>query len=190
MTNHSASQPGAELALGNISAASRRLLPDNTPIIHVFKPGAWSLLVRKPVRQLVFIALISLMLAFAPRLNLALTLLVPGLVIFVLIDFVWELLVWRSTALVLTENSVMKITGVLTQHTVEIHLDKVQHAVVRRTVIQRLLGIGDVGFASAGTAVLEQVWSDIPHTAQILAQIRKAQTKLSSPCEPSRESER
>jgi uncharacterized membrane protein YdbT with pleckstrin-like domain len=68
------------------------------------------------------------------------------------------LLVWtvvrhvklRFTSLTLTGNKVRYETGILSKSTRTLELSKVQDVSVRQTMVQRMLGLGDISVETAG----------------------------------------
>ncbi|MCB1003409.1 MAG: PH domain-containing protein, partial [Acidimicrobiales bacterium] len=76
----------------------------------------------------------------------------------VLARFGWEVLVYLSRRYRLSPEGVRSETGVLTRHVNEIKIDRVQHVVLRRSLIERVAGLGSIGFSSSGTAWPEVIW--------------------------------
>src|SRR5690606_28536166 len=95
--------------------------------------------------------------------------LAPGLVLVVL---AWNLLVWLSRAYRLTSRRLIRSAGVLNRSTMEIPLERIQHLEVHRTWAERLLGLGSLGFSTAGGAWREMVWVNIDRPYNRLNEIR------------------
>ncbi len=70
-----------------------------------------------------------------------------GLVVYVAIG----LLRWWSRLYVITEKRVVIVAGVLSQAAADLPLARVQHVIVSKSLIERVLGIGTVGIATAGS---------------------------------------
>ena len=83
-----------------------------------------------------------------------------------------EVLVWLSRRYKLTSRRIRTSSGVLTRRSLEIPLANLQSASVHRGLLQRLVGIGDIGISSAaGDRV---VWLNIAAPDTRLATIRHA----------------
>ena len=87
------------------------------------------------------------------------------------LKLLWETAVWASRRYVLTDRRVVRTSGVLRRITVEARLERVQHVVLYRSLGERLLGLGTIGFATAGTDAIEVAWVMIarPHEAWLKA---------------------
>lgn len=73
---------------------------------------------------------------------------------------------------VLTERRVMRVGGVLSQVALELPLRRVELFAVARPPLERLLGLGRVGFASGATGGVEVVWSTIARPREVLDRVR------------------
>ncbi|MFG0326117.1 MAG: dephospho-CoA kinase [Phycisphaerales bacterium JB037] len=89
-----------------------------------------------------------------------------------LVRFGWEVLVYLSRRYTLSREAVTSATGVFTRHVNDIAVDRVQHVVLRRSLIERLTGLGSLGFSSSGTAWPEVVWIMIARPGERLEEIR------------------
>jgi uncharacterized membrane protein YdbT with pleckstrin-like domain len=79
----------------------------------------------------------------------------------------WQTLDWINRVYILTDRRVISYAGVLRRHAFTAPLRTIQHTEVYRTIPERILGLGSVGFATAGTAFVETWWITIarPHEA-------------------------
>lgn len=79
----------------------------------------------------------------------------------------WQTLDWINRVYILTDRRVISYAGVLRRHAFTAPLRTIQHTEVYRTIPERILGLGSVGFATAGTALVETWWITIarPHEA-------------------------
>ncbi len=84
----------------------------------------------------------------------------------------WRVLDWFFRGYALTETNALRVSGVLRQTFVELRLSRVQHTVLDRTLLERILGLGTIGFASAGTGSVELVWRGIGTPAKVLDMAR------------------
>lgn len=79
----------------------------------------------------------------------------------------WQTLDWINREYILTDRRVISYQGVLRRYAFTAPLRTIQHTEVYRSVPERLLGLGSVGFATAGTGVTETWWLTVarPHEA-------------------------
>jgi uncharacterized membrane protein YdbT with pleckstrin-like domain len=87
---------------------------------------------------------------------------------------VWDLLVWTSHTYVLTNQRVMTIKGVLNVRIFQAPLRKIQRAVVYQPLLQRFLGLGNVGFATASAERFDSYWLMIARPVEVSRQIMDA----------------
>ena len=80
-------------------------------------------------------------------------------VVIVIVRFGLAILQWACRHYILTDRRVIRIRGVLTVDIFQSTLTRLQNTFVTMTLIQRVLGLGDVAFATAGTGFIEAVWS-------------------------------
>lgn len=71
----------------------------------------------------------------------------------------WQTLEWLSRTYVLTDRRVIAVAGVLRIRVFECPLPRVQHTSLMLSLRERLLGLGTIGFATAGTAITEVYWA-------------------------------
>lgn len=87
---------------------------------------------------------------------------------------IWSMLDWLCRRYLLTERRAIVIFGVLHQRVSELPLSRVQNVGVFKPLLPRLLGLGHVGIASAGTDGYEIVWRAFPHPDAGATQVREA----------------
>lgn len=90
----------------------------------------------------------------------------------------WSVLDWLTRRYVLTERRAIVIFGVLNQRVSELALHRVQNVSVSKPLLLRVLGLGHVGVASAGTDGYEIVWRTLPGPERCAAQVREAVDRL------------
>ncbi|MEL6797989.1 MAG: PH domain-containing protein [Planctomycetota bacterium] len=71
---------------------------------------------------------------------------------------VWQLIERASRTYVLTDRRVVMIAGVLRQAIVDAPLANVRQVTVIRSIPERILGLGTVAFATAGTGGQDIIW--------------------------------
>ncbi|MEO0513069.1 MAG: PH domain-containing protein [Planctomycetota bacterium] len=85
---------------------------------------------------------------------------------------VYETLEWWSRRYTLTERRVLSEGGVLRRSVADIRLDRVQHAALDQTLVERVLNLGTLGFASSGTGAYEVVWRFVERPDDVMARVR------------------
>jgi membrane protein YdbS with pleckstrin-like domain len=63
---------------------------------------------------------------------------------------VWPILVWKFTLFVLTSDRLITRSGVIAKHSKEIPLERINDVTFSQSVIERILGAGDLLIESAG----------------------------------------
>jgi uncharacterized membrane protein YdbT with pleckstrin-like domain len=74
------------------------------------------------------------------------------------IRLTWQFLEWLSRTYVLTDRRVVRIKGFVRVQVFEAPLKQIQHTTTTFSVRERLLGLGTIHFATAGTHVHEASW--------------------------------
>ncbi|HRQ73934.1 MAG TPA: dephospho-CoA kinase, partial [Phycisphaerales bacterium] len=90
------------------------------------------------------------------------------------VNLLWETAVWASRRYTLTDRRVVRVSGVLSRVTVEARLERVQHVVLYRSLGERLLGLGTIGFATAGTDAIEVAWVMIGRPREVWVKAKEA----------------
>jgi hypothetical protein len=85
----------------------------------------------------------------------------------------WQWLERASRVYVLTDRRVVMIAGVLRQAVVDAPLSSVRQVSVFRSIPERLLDLGTVAFATAGTAGQDLVWRVIDRPTERLRLARE-----------------
>ena len=73
-----------------------------------------------------------------------------GTTIILLVNMLWEYLVWRNYGFNIEDNSLRIKKGVLRKEDRKIPLDRVQNVDTKRNIVQRLMGISQVNVETAG----------------------------------------
>lgn len=81
---------------------------------------------------------------------------------------------WVSRLYVLTNRRVMRIRGIFNIDIFECQLSRIQNTFLRLTIYERLLGLGSIGFATAGTGGAEAVWRNLNNPLEVHERIRAA----------------
>ncbi len=92
----------------------------------------------------------------------------------------WAGVVWWNIRAVLTDRRACVGAGVFQRAVTSLPLDRVQHVAMSRLLVERLMGLGTVGIASAGTGGHEVVWPMLNAPRAVLAMVREATSTLPS----------
>jgi membrane protein YdbS with pleckstrin-like domain len=79
----------------------------------------------------------------------------------------WQTLEWWSRLYVLTDRRVIRRAGVLRVYVFEAALNRIQHTVVVRGILERLFGLGTIGFATAGSDTFDAFWVMLRHPFKV-----------------------
>jgi uncharacterized membrane protein YdbT with pleckstrin-like domain len=86
----------------------------------------------------------------------------------------WQLAERASRTFVLTDRRVVMAAGVLRQAVVDAPLGNVRQVSLFRSIPERLLGLGTLGFATAGTGGQDLIWRHIDRPMERLRVAREA----------------
>lgn len=92
------------------------------------------------------------------------------LVILALLVFLVEVttyLNWRFTYYVITSQELYFRTGIISESIVQIRLENIQNTGYSRSILERLLGYGDISIETSGTDTTELVIKDIPNPRHV-----------------------
>jgi len=79
----------------------------------------------------------------------------------------WQFLEWLSRVYVLTDQRVIRVRGVLRVSVFETQLEEIQHTNTQFSIRERIFGLGTVTFATAGTGMVEAVWTMIARPLEV-----------------------
>ena len=79
----------------------------------------------------------------------------------------WQALEWYSRVYILTDRRIIRRMGVLRVAVFETQLKNIQHTSVFRSVRERTLRLGSIGFATAGSDLFEAYWVMIERPFQV-----------------------
>jgi uncharacterized membrane protein YdbT with pleckstrin-like domain len=134
-----------------VSLASERYLAvGEEPVLEVHRHG---MVLAKPIFQtiaVVFIAALVGSLVSLDNANDFIDTTVGLVAIFFVLRLAWKVLLWRHERIVVTDQRIFEVSGVLTRNVATVPLEKVTDMTYRRTVGGRVLGYGDLIFETAG----------------------------------------
>ena len=90
------------------------------------------------------------------------------------IKLLQQFLDWANRLYVLTDRRVIRRRGILQVDVFEARLDRIQQTNVLQLVRERMLGLGTVAFATAGTGTLDALWEAVPEPFTVHAEVSKA----------------
>lgn len=134
------------------------LIHDDEVVILLLRPSLLYIPLAS-LGSLVFIALVTLALAYAARwvgwtdsqaFSLGATL--------AAVRLGWQTLEWWSRVYVLTDRRIIRRMGVLRVAIFETQLKQIQHTSIFVQLRERIFGLGSIGFATAGSDVFEAFW--------------------------------
>lgn len=136
------------------------LIQEDEVVILLLRPSLWYIPLAS-FGSLVFIALITFMLAYMSRLpwvNWSDLLAFGFGLALAAIRLSWQALEWYSRVYVLTDRRIIRRMGVLRVAVFETQLKNIQHTSIFRSLRERIFGLGSIGFATAGSDVFEAFW--------------------------------
>jgi uncharacterized membrane protein YdbT with pleckstrin-like domain len=136
------------------------LLSDDEVVLFAIKPSIWTVAFLSFRTTVVAVAIAAAAAVFAPALHIAglTTHIVELCAAAILARIGFAFLQWLSRSYVLTDKRVIRIRGVFTIDIFQCALAKIQNTFLRLTLPQRVLGLGNIAFTTAGTGSVEAVW--------------------------------
>ncbi len=136
-------------------------------IILLIRPSAW-LIVLNALAPLGWILAFTILFMWIPRLPLPQGLIgwsdiqaaIVGLGLCGM-RLAWSSLEWSMRWFVLTDRRILIRRGVLSVRLFEAPLSKLQHSIVVQSVAERVLGLGTIGFATAGSDTFIAIWETV-----------------------------
>lgn len=158
------------------------LLSDNEHILFAVKPSLWTIAFLSFRTVVIASALILLILVLGPAAHLGrlTTYIVEACAVAVLARVGFAFLQWLSRSYVLTDRRVIRIRGVFTIDIFQCALVKIQNTFLVLTLPQRLLGLGNIEFTTAGTGQVEAVWRHTRHPLKVHHQLILAINKATN----------
>lgn len=84
----------------------------------------------------------------------------------------WQGVVVACRRYVVTDRYVLRVSGVFARVAASLPVERVQHVVLHRTLLERLTGTGTLGFATAGTGGIEVAWVTVARPLTRLEEVR------------------
>lgn len=160
------------------SPAVQQILQEDETVLIVLRPSPWFVLVDGfgIYLGIVIIALFLAWLGHQPWSPVIIpeSQVFPFFASLLIIRVIWKILDWANRIYVLTDRRVIRRRGVIMLSIVEAPLRRIQHSAIYARVIERILGLGTIGFATAGSGGFEVVWELISTPVAIHAKILDA----------------
>lgn len=152
------------------------LLSDDEQVVFAVKPSLWTIafLCFRTVLIAVVVALSGLFVGPLLGLERWSAPIVQGCIVAVLGRAGFAFLQWISRTYVLTDKRVIRIRGVLTIDIFQCSLVRIQNTFLVLTLPQRLLGLGNIAFTTAGTGSVEAIWRHVKKPLHIHQQLIRA----------------
>jgi dephospho-CoA kinase len=171
-----ADEPDSRLGRSIPAALAFPFAPPGERLLLVLRPSL-AMVVLSSLRWLCVLAALAAITAwvaqFLPRPDLARVALAAMLAL-AAVKLAWEMLDWACRGYALTERRVLRVFGVVRRHVADLPLERIQHLTLDRTLGERLLGVGTIGFATAGTAGVEAYWISVDHPEERIGDVRRA----------------
>ena len=139
------------------------LLADDEVVIFAIKPSLWTIAFLSLRTVLVGAALAGLALWLGPLLHVqrldVYVVEAAGIVMLARVGF--AVLQWASRSYVLTDHRVIRIRGVFTIDIFQCALSRLQNTFLVLGFFERVLRLGTIEFATAGTGSVEALWQHI-----------------------------
>lgn len=153
------------------------VLQEDEIVLLLVKPSLW-FIVLSSLRFILIVLLLAVLTVRLLDVFFVAQQVAVGAVLLVTGRLVWALLVWTSHIYLLTNRRIVTIKGVVNLAIYQASLRKIQRTTLYRPLIERLLGIGTIGFATAATTEFDSTWIMIPKPLQTHEQIVAAIQRL------------
>lgn len=106
---------------------------------------------------------------------------IQGAVILAALRVVFAVMQWVSRLYVLTNRRILRLTGILNIDLFECPLTRIQHTYLTMCWYERLLGLGSISFATAGSGGVEASWTLVNNPLEVHERLRSAIHKARGP---------
>jgi len=145
------------------------LISEDERVIFAIKPSLWTIVFLSFRTVVIASAVTAATLLLGPMIQLGrlTTYIVEACGVVFLGRIGFALLQWVSRSYVLTDRRVIRIRGVFTIDIFQCALVKIQNTFLVLTLPQRVLGLGNIEFTTAGTGAVEAVWRHLKNPLKI-----------------------
>lgn len=167
------------------SPSVQQLIQDDETVLLVLRPSPWFILIDGAWVYIfsITLALLLAWLAHQPWSPVIIpeTQIFPLLATVLSIRIVWKFLDWANRLYVLTDQRIMRRRGVIQFSLIEAPLGRIQHSAIFTRVVERLLGLGTIGFATAGSGHFEVIWEMISNPLTVHRTVNDAVERYGRP---------
>ncbi len=165
------------------------LLSDDETVVFAIKPSLWTIAFLS-FRTVLIAGIMAAVAAFlGPRLKLSAwagyIITLSGAAILARMGFAF--LQWISRSYVLTDRRVIRIRGVFTIDIFQSSLPKIQNTFLVLPLVQRVLGLGNIVFTTAGTGGVEAIWRHVKDPLSVHQKLIRAINAASNKSLPTQE---
>lgn len=170
------------------------LISEDEEVVFAIKPSLWTIAFLSFRTVVIALVVTVAVLLLGPKLKLdqwgKYTIHICGAVILARVGFAF--LQWVSRSYVLTDKRVIRIRGVFTIDIFQCALVRIQNTFLVLTLPNRLLGLGNIAFTTAGTGGVEAIWRHVKTPLkihnQLIRAINAASNAMQTPQQPSNNS--
>ena len=169
------SKSGESKPLAAADLVPEHLLDGDEIVLFAIKPSLWFVVfvsARWLIGLLMLLCLAPWIGAVVP--GITHTLLAKAVLALAAARLGFAVLEWASRSYVLTNRRVMRIRGIFNISIFECSLLQIQNTFLTLAWYERLLGLGSISFATAGTGAVEATWATVAHPLEVHEQVRAA----------------
>lgn len=167
--------PASGTGSAGVPAELRPWVESSDAVRVSMRPSPWAV-VLESLGSIVFLAIGVSLVAVAVlswgRLGLLWTRVLPIALLVAAVRVLWKAIVVACRRYVLTGAYVLRVNGVFNRRAATLPVERVQHVVLARTLLERLTGTGTLGFATAGTGSVEIAWVTVGDPVRWVEEVR------------------
>jgi len=187
LAGYSTPASGASLGTSLAGVVPEKLLDEGETVLLAIKPSLWFVAFRsaKVIGLALLMAVFSLYLARHYNLvdvaKTTMNLAGAAMMIRLLI----AILEWTCRLYVLTDRRVIRIKGVFNIDVFECPLMRIQNTYMTLALHERIVRLGSIQFATAGSGAIEAIWHTINNPLEVHELVRRAIWRMRKRSEPS-----
>ena len=159
-----------------VGVVPEKLIDEGEIVILAIKPSLWFILFYSAKVIVVVVALLAALrhLPIQDWIEVYYRLIYQAAAAVLILQLAMAFLQWLSRLYVLTNRRVIRVRGIFTIDIFETQLSRIQNTFMTLAIHERILGLGSIQFATAGTALIEATWQSVNHPLEVHELIRKA----------------
>ena len=169
-------EPDATEPVDHAGIVPEQLLQPNEIIILCLKPSAWFIILAS-LRELFIVGgffIVAMVLQHHDQLIISRRDVIIIFIVLLALILFWRFLDWLARVYILTDRRIVRIKGVLRVQVFETQLKQIQHTDTIFTLRERLFGLGSIGFATAGTGVVDAYWLMLANPLEVHRRVVQA----------------